>query len=206
MFWGPRIDEHLERIEGRSPRNIFQLPGCSFGFQSCVSTVWLGMAVRKSPGKHMPGRRTLILLFRGRWFSLGPQIDGPLEGIESRSPRNIFQLPGCSFSFQPCVPICGCFAKTAPYGRADETAKCEHMFPILLLCDRGVPHPRSKINRRGESIIQSNGQIISAIGPKRTQTLQMNRRASISAPGARVSPNATTAKPGASTHFPLVDH
>ena len=85
--------------------------------------------------------------------------------------------------------------------------KCEHMFPILFLCDRGVPHPDSKINRRGESIIQSNGQIISGIGPKRTQTSQMTRRAFISVP-----PPPGLIKPYhggivvASTHFPLVEH
>ena len=85
--------------------------------------------------------------------------------------------------------------------------KCDHMFPLLFLCDRDVRHPNSKINRRTESIIQSNGQIISAIGPKRTQTSQMTHR--VFNPVPRV-PGLTKQLHSqgvvATTHFPLVEH
>ena len=113
-----------------------------------------------------------------------PESAPDLDPIYTESAPDL--LPICTESAPDLIRIC-----TDGFDVAMSAAlvvvktgslKCEHMFPLLFLCDRGVPHPKSKIKRNTESIIQSNGQIISGIGPQPTHNYQLTPRVLISVP------------------------
>ena len=107
-----------------------------------------------------------------------------IVGWRSDSAPNLHRI--CTGSAPRLAPnrVRNELAKTAPDGRTGETAENDDMFIILIRRDRVSGHTNSIINRRRESIFQSNGQITSEEESKRTQTYNLIRRVLNPAPPA----------------------